>query len=139
MAKDEDIRWKQRLQNYLKALKQLSNGIQISQSRSLNDLEKQGLIQGFEYTHELAWNVIKDFLEYQGTTSMMGSRDATREAFRRGLIVQGDIWMDMIKSRNLSTHTYNEKTAEALIDKIIRDYFAEFLQLADKMNAMNHD
>ena len=64
-----DIRWKQRFLNYKKALLQLSNAVELNQQRGLSDLEKQGLIQSFEYCHELAWNVLKDFFEYQGKTS----------------------------------------------------------------------
>jgi nucleotidyltransferase substrate binding protein (TIGR01987 family) len=64
------------------------------------------LIQAFEYTHEMAWNTLKDFLEERGAGNLYGSRDATREAFRAGLIENGDTWMDMIKSRNLISHIH---------------------------------
>jgi nucleotidyltransferase substrate binding protein (TIGR01987 family) len=105
---EEDIRWKQRFGNYLKALGQLQKFIAKD---NLNELEEQGLIQAFEFTHELAWNVMKDYFEYQGNTTITGSRDATREAFQKGLIQDGAQWMEMIKSRNQSTHAYNESTA----------------------------
>jgi nucleotidyltransferase substrate binding protein (TIGR01987 family) len=78
----------------------------------LSNLESQGLIQAFEFTHELAWNVMRDFFEYQGDTTIKGSCDATREAFSRNLIADGAGWMEMIKSRNASTHTYDEGTIE---------------------------
>lgn len=84
------------------------------------------MVKAFEFTHELAWNTLKDFLESRGTTELYGSRDATREAFAKGLIAHGDIWMDMIKARNRSSHTYNEKTARE-VATAIRDHFdAEF-------------
>lgn len=83
---EEDIRWKQRFENYLKALGQLQKFIAKG---NLNELEEQGLIQAFEFTHELAWNVMKDYFEYQGNTTITGSRDATREAFQKGLIQDG--------------------------------------------------
>ena len=86
----EDIRWKQRLNHYRKALLQLTKGVELSRLRPLSEIEQQGLIQAFEFTHELAWNVMKDFFEYQGNFTIMGSRDATREAFLRNLIVDGD-------------------------------------------------
>ena len=79
---NEDIRWKQRFDNFLNAFGQLQSAIQISQQRSLSDLEKQGLIQAFKFTHELAWNVLKDYLEYQGAINLIGSRDTCREAFQ---------------------------------------------------------
>lgn len=130
---ESDIRWKQRLSNYNKALKQLGDGIELSQQRDLSDLEKQGLIQAFEFTHELAWNVIKDYFVYQGNTAITGSRDAAREAFEKGLIDDGEGWMDMIISRNRSSHTYNQATADTITEKIIDSYFNLFREFQKKM------
>jgi nucleotidyltransferase substrate binding protein (TIGR01987 family) len=121
-----DIRWKQRLSNSRRALRTLEDAVTLADSRPLSDLERQGLIQAFEFTHELAWNVMKDWFEYQGTTSITGSRDATREAFARGLIVHGEIWMEMIRSRNKSTHTFNLDTAKKIAELILSAYFPEF-------------
>jgi nucleotidyltransferase substrate binding protein (TIGR01987 family) len=81
-----DIRWQQRFSNYTKALEQLSDAVSLSRKRGLSKLEKQGLIQAFEYTHELAWKVLKDFLESRGKSDLYGSKDVTREAFRLGII-----------------------------------------------------
>jgi nucleotidyltransferase substrate binding protein (TIGR01987 family) len=78
-------------------------------------LEEQGLIQAFEFTHELAWKTIKDFLEYQGAGTLYGSKDSTPAAFANGLIENGEIWMEMIESRNLSSHTNNRNIAKVLI------------------------
>ncbi len=120
-----DIRWQQRLNNYLSALARLESAVQLSQTRPLSDLEEQGLIQAFEFTHELAWKVMKDFLEHQdGGLSIAGSRDAARLAFSRGLITHGEAWMEMIESRNLSSHTYDEATAHK-VSKRITDHYAE--------------
>lgn len=127
---EEDIRWKQRFGNYLKALGQLQKFIAKD---SLNELEEQGLIQAFEFTHELAWNVMKDYFEYQGNTTITGSRDATREAFQKGLIQDGAQWMEMIKSRNQSTHTYNESTANDIRDRILNYYYDLFVSFNEKM------
>lgn len=85
----------------------------------LDEMIKEGLIQRFEYTHELAWNVMKDYAEYQGNNSVGGSRDATREALQLKIIEYGEVWMDMIQSRNKTTHTYNESTANEIYGKII--------------------
>jgi nucleotidyltransferase substrate binding protein (TIGR01987 family) len=82
----ENIRWEQRLQHYQKALAQLESGIHLFHERALNDLEKQGLIQAFEYTHELAWKVMKDFFASRGNLEIYGSKDATRESFAYGLL-----------------------------------------------------
>lgn len=102
--------------------------------RPLTDLEKQGLIQAFEFTHELAWNTMKDFYEFQGESGIQGSRDAARLAFRRGLITSGEVWMDMIGSRNLSSHTYDEKTADDIVNDIRERYFHEFILLEEHLN-----
>ena len=130
----EDIRWKQRFDNLKRALKQLTFGIESMRQRKLSILEEQGIIQVFEYNHELAWNLLKDYLtEYGGLLDLIGSRDTTREAFKRGLIDNGELWMEMIKSRNLSSHTYNEDTAQKLIE-VIPSYYDEFIKLQNKFN-----
>ncbi len=133
---EHDIRWIQRLANYTKALKELQEAVCLSKERSLSKLEKQGLIQCFEYTHELAWKTLKDFLEIRGTINLFGSKDATREAFKLGLISQGDIWMNMIKSRNQTSHLYDEKTAEEIALAVIDSYFPELVILHTKLQEL---
>ena len=135
---EKDIRWIQRLRNFENALAQLREAVILSKERNLSPLEEQGIIQAFEFTHELAWNVMKDYFEYQGTTSITGSRDATREAFNKGLILNGEGWMEMIKSRNQSTHTYNEKTAGDIRKKIIEKYFGLLEVFAQRMLALEN-
>ncbi|RKX47711.1 MAG: nucleotidyltransferase [Verrucomicrobia bacterium] len=130
-----DLRWKQRFSNYRKALQQLKAAVELATERPLSDLEKQGMIQAFEFTHELAWKVIKDFYEHQGETDIQGSRDATRLAFQRGLLEKGDVWMGMIKDRNRSSHTYDEATALSLTQTIQNSYFDAFLQLEKSLTA----
>lgn len=132
---NQDIRWKQRFSNFQSALGQLEAAIDLSNQKKLSDLEKQGMIQSFEFSHELAWNVIKDFFVYQGNTSITGSRDASREAFHKGLIQDGDVWMEMIKSRNLTSHTYNKNIAEEMVNKIKNDYFLSFKNFEKQMLA----
>lgn len=133
-----DIRWQQRLSHYQNALSQLGDAVELSQKRPLSRIEQQGLIKAFEFTHELAWNVMKDFFEFQGNASIMGSRDATREAFLRGLIADGDGWMEMIKSRNQTSHTYNEETANEITGMVISSYHALLRVFADKMEALKN-
>ncbi len=128
-----DIRWKQRFNNYIKALQTVRRAVALARERELTELEAQGLIQGFEFTHELVWNLLKDYLESKGFTEMIGSRDAVRTAFKYGILVEGDIWMDMIKSRNLTSHTYDSAVAAALTEKILKQYYDEFEYLAQKM------
>lgn len=130
---DEDIRWQQRFSNFKKASGQLSKAVELSKERALTELEQQGLVQVFEFTHELAWNVIKDYFQYLGNTTLMGSRDSTREAFSKGLVLDGEAWMEMISSRNMSTHTYNEETALEIVKKICGDYNQLFKDFQVKM------
>ncbi len=133
----DDIRWKQRYASYTSALQSLSDAIKLSQERPLSALEAQGLIQSFEFTHELAWKLLKDYLEYQGTYTITGSRDAVREAFKNGLIAHGDVWMKMIPDRNLSTHTYEQTTARAIMGRVIQEYYPLFLALAETFHALS--
>lgn len=130
---DPDIRWQQRFANYQKALLQLRSAVDLSNQRALSQLEKQGVIQAFEFTHELAWNMLKDFLQDQGNQNIKGSKDATREAFKVELIQDGEQWMAMIQSRNISSHTYDERTAEQLVDVIIHSYYPLFAALKMEM------
>lgn len=125
----EDIRWKQRFDNYLRAFETLRRAVELANHRELSELEQQGLIQGFEFTHELAWNVLKDYLEEAGISGIIGSKGATREAFKNGLISDGEAWMEMIKSRNLSSHTYNPDTADAVVTNILTRFYPAFEQL----------
>jgi nucleotidyltransferase substrate binding protein (TIGR01987 family) len=135
----KDIRWIQRLSNFDKALAQLREAVLLTEQRRLSRLEQQGLIQAFEFTHELAWNTLKDFLEDRGVSDLFGSRDATREAFRTGLIEHGDIWMEMIKSRNMTTHTYDEATAAEISSAVIHSYFAEFQAFQTRMTKLKEE
>jgi nucleotidyltransferase substrate binding protein (TIGR01987 family) len=117
-----DLRWQQRLDSYKKALATLERALAIVEERPFNELEEQGLIQGFEFTHELAWNLLKDFLESKGFADIHVSRDTTRIAFREGYIENGEVWMNMIDSRNKSSHTYNTDTAQAIVQLILNSY-----------------
>jgi nucleotidyltransferase substrate binding protein (TIGR01987 family) len=130
---DQDIRWVQRFAHFSQAYTQLKEAVELAQVRKLSKLEEQGLIQAFEYTHELAWNTLKDFLEEHGARNLYGSKDTTREAFKRGLIDNGEAWMDMINSRNLTSHTYNESTAAQIASAILEAYFPEFSAFQEQM------
>lgn len=131
MGNEEDIRWKQRFSNYKKALSQLNEFIDLEE---LTKFEKQGLIKSFEYTYELGWNTIKDYLIYQGISEITGSRDAIREGFKTNLISDGEAWMDMLQSRNRTSHTYDEDTAREIVDAIITKYIHLFNDLLKKLS-----
>lgn len=131
----EDIRWKQRFSNFERALSQLQEGIENNGADPINII-KEGIVQRFEFTHELAWKVLKDYLLYEGIQNVTGSRSATREAFKMGLISDGQKWMEMIESRNNTVHTYNESILETEYDKIINQYFPLFVDLQTKMKSL---
>lgn len=139
---ERDIRWEQRFSNFRKALKKLSEAVlyirneidekevEIQSDEDikevLGEIIKEGLIQRFEYTYEMAWNVMKDYALYQGNSELAGSRDAIRYAFSTNLIKDGEMWMDMMKSRIKTSHTYNEETANEIYLKIINEYYDAF-------------
>jgi nucleotidyltransferase substrate binding protein (TIGR01987 family) len=131
-----DCRWLQRFRNYKNALGRLRDAVRLSQERALSELEEQGLIQAFEFTHELAWNVMKDYLVFQGYTAITGSRDAIRLAFHVGLITDGENWMDTIAGRNKSSHTYDAAIAQSLAKKITSCYYDLFCRFEEQMNAL---
>ncbi|MFZ1793702.1 MAG: nucleotidyltransferase substrate binding protein [Anaerolineae bacterium] len=130
------MRWVQRFNHFGKAFSQLKEACDLEEKRPLTKLEEQGLIQAFEFTHELAWNTLRDFLTSRGVRELYGSRDVTREAFRAGLIENGEAWMDMIKSRNLTVHTYNEKVAAQVAQAITDVYVREFDALLKKLEPL---
>lgn len=133
---DQDLRWIQRFGSFQKALAQLREAVALAAKRPLSNLEQQGLIKAFEFTHELAWKTLKDFLESRGVTDLYGSRDTSREAFKQGLITDGQIWMEMIQSRNLTSHTYEECTAQQIAGAVITSYISAFEELLLKMQSL---
>jgi nucleotidyltransferase substrate binding protein (TIGR01987 family) len=133
MASSEDIRWLQRFSNFRKALGQLKKFVLKGE---LSEMEEQGLIKAFEYTYELAWNTLKDYLEYQGILDVTGSRDTIREAFKLNLIGNGGQWMEMLISRNLTSHSYNQETADEIASAVINTYFGLFKDLETKFESL---
>ena len=99
------------------------------QKYRIDELIKEGLIQRFEYTHELAWNVMKDYALFQGNSTIGGSRDATREAYKLQIIENADLWMDMIISRNQTSHNYNQEVSNEIFEKISNQYLPLFVGL----------
>lgn len=130
---EQDIRWQQRFSNYIKALFQLEKAVFVARQRELSDLEEQGLIKSFEFTHELACLVMQDFFKDQGNMNIKGSKDAIKEAFNKQLIDDGETWMETISSRNKTVHTYNEETADEIAHLIINKYYDLFIAFRDTM------
>jgi len=128
---EANVRWLQRLDNDGRALAALQRAVDTARQRPLNELEEQGLIQAFEFTHELSWLLLKDFLADQGVSGISGSRDAVREAVVRELLSPGSeaTWMAMILSRNLTSHTYNPALAQEIAVLIVEQYAAALQDL----------
>lgn len=134
----EDIRWVQRFDHFKKAYAQLQDALALMETRPLSNIEKQGAIQAFEFTYELAWNVLRDYLVWQGTETLSGSRDAIREGFKRELISDGHAWLAMLQDRNRTVHTYNEETANQILEQLRSRYsglFAEFMAVFQNKSA----
>lgn len=135
-------RWEQRLDSYHKALARLAEIVGASKKRALNEFERDGLVQRFEFTHELSWKLMKAYAEYQGFDGIGGSRDATCKAFEMSLISDGQSWMDMIKSRNETSHNYDGSMADDVVDSIINRFYpllAEFYQKMNSLSALTPD
>ena len=135
----QDIRYKQRLQNYKRALLMVEEGVELYSVRPLSNMEKQGLIKSFEFTYELSWNLMRDYSLFQGHSNIRGLRDAIRQALSMDLISDGEVWMDMLESRNVTSHTYDEKTAEEIINKIAHRYFPAMMAFHEKMSVIADD
>lgn len=136
-----DIRWKQRFDNYRNALKRLTVAVRTIENAydmgdEIDDLLREGLIQRFEYTHELAWKVMKDYAEYQGYTEIHGSRDAMRKALEMELIDCSD-WLRTIEARNLTSHSYDEDTVAEIYDTIVGVYYPLFLEFEQTMSILS--
>lgn len=139
MEEYKDIRWKQRFSNYKKALAKFTAGIELLRrsdtfADDVSELLQEGLIQRFEYTLELAWDVMKDYEQEQGVTDVTGSKSAMCRALAMGIIDSPD-WMETIKDRNLSTHDYDHETANNIREKIINVYYPLFVDFEKAMEA----
>ena len=137
MEQNKDIRWIQRFANYRKALFRMKEAVEIVKTKmnvddKVDDLLQEGLIQRFEYTHELAWKVMKDYAEYHGYNEITGSRDAIRKALEIG-IIDDKQWMESIIDRNLTSHNYDDVVADSISKRIIEIYFPLFIQLENKL------
>jgi len=122
MTLPQDVRWIQRLDNFSRALARLQEAL-LNGPESLNQLEKEGAVQRFEYTLELAWKTLKDYLEATGVVLTAGTpRHVIKDAFAAQLMPEGQVWIDMIDHRNLLSHTYDPATFEEAVEAIAARY-----------------
>lgn len=131
MDNKKDIRWKQRFQNFTKAFNHLKKTLDISNP---SEAEKAGLIQFYEMTFELAWKMMRDYLQEEGY-SISSPREAIKQSFQSGIIEDGHPWMEALEDQNLTTHTYDEATAEKVVTSIREDYFPIIEHLFQYMSA----
>lgn len=122
----KDIRWKQRFKNFEAAFKKLTQAIELLDG--LDDLSKEGLIQRFEYTFELAWKTLKDYLESKGE-NVKFPRDVIKKAFQAEIINNGELWLEMLEKRNLLSHIYDENTFNTVMFLIQESYYSEIKNL----------
>jgi nucleotidyltransferase substrate binding protein (TIGR01987 family) len=135
----KDIRWIQRFENFNKALKSLQDAVTEYREEGMSEVEKVGMIKFFEMVYELAWNTMKDYYEEQGETGIQGSKDAIKLAHKRGLIKKAEEWFDMVDSRKLSVHTYNQSTADKIAEEIAETYLSLFIQLQTRLQVEKLD
>jgi len=126
-----DIRWRQRFQNYEKAFLLLERALSIT---APSEVERGGIIQFYEMTFELAWKLMKDYLELQGYT-VSSPKDAIKQAFQATILEEGQLWMDALSDRNQTTQTYDENKAIEVTAKIKSHYFPVLQQLYKRMSA----
>ena len=125
----EEIRWQYRFTNFSHAFFLLEEALEEG-VEALNELEREGVIQRFEYTFELAWNTLKDRMEYDGVgLTTVTPRNVIREAFRARLIGDGEAWIDMLNDRNLMSHTYDS----ARFEQVIRNIICRYLPILQEM------
>ncbi|MGE4170241.1 MAG: nucleotidyltransferase substrate binding protein [Candidatus Margulisiibacteriota bacterium] len=127
------LRWQLRFDNFKKALAQLENGLALE---TPSDLEKEGIIQRFEYTYELAWKTLQDLLESKGYSDIRGPRPVIEQAFSDGYLEDGEGWMAMLKHRNDTVHTYNQSRADDVYTHIRTAYCDLFRRLQARLNAL---
>ena len=138
MSTQQDIRWLQRFSNFQKALVKLRKAVEIVDEKmdfdeEIDKLLEEGVIQRFEYTHELAWKVMKDYFNYQGVVDIRGSRDAIRQALAVDIIDDAQ-WLDSIADRNQTSHNYDDETAARIFQNIVERYFPLFCRFEEKMS-----
>ena len=118
-----DIRWRQRFDNFERAFRKLDLAVNTHNQMPDDELIAIALIKSFEFTYELGWKTLKDYLEYTGIEVKL-PREVIKQAFANELVENGQIWINMLEDRNLMAHTYNDERAKIAIDRIVNQYFS---------------
>lgn len=125
----QEIRWKQRFQNYEKAFLNFEETVACIKNSGINKIYVMALIQAYEIAFELAWKTIKDYLEYSGV-KVDTPRETIKEAFLKHILTDGQVWIEMMEARNKTSHTYKEEFANELADEILNNYAQKFAELS---------
>ena len=134
---EKNIRWKLRFDSFCKAFMQLEKAVQ---QKIYSELEQDAIIHRFEYTLELAWKTLQDYLEELGFIDVKGPKLVIKQAFQNNIIANGNFWIEMLDDRNLTTHSYDEETANKISTKIINDYYFAIRELKNNLlEAYNKD
>jgi len=124
----EDIRWKQRFDNYCRAYGQMNKAVEAHACQPDNELIQMALVKAFEMTFELAWKTMKDYLRYNGIDVKL-PREVIKQAFANDIIVDGQLWIDMLENRNVMAHVYDEARAHETVNQICQHYLPALEQL----------
>lgn len=120
----EDILWIQRFKNFQKTVQLVEKALN---KETLSELERAGLIQFYEVAFELAWKTLKDFLQHQGYSNLLGPKDIVKKAFQNEIIQDGETWLKALDDRNLTVHTYHESIA-IKVEVAIKDHYFDLLK-----------
>jgi nucleotidyltransferase substrate binding protein (TIGR01987 family) len=123
-----DVRWKQRFENYEKAFRLLREA--LGRVDHLSDLEKEGTVQRFEFTVELAWKTLRDYLEHTGMVLDQNTpKNVIKQAFAAKIISDGQLWIDILDCRNRLSHTYDEAAFDQAVREIAKRFLSAFEEL----------
>ena len=125
----QEIRWKQRFQNYEKAFLNFEETVACIKNHGINKIYVMARIQAYEIAFELAWKTMKDYLEYSGV-KVDTPRETIKEAFMKHILADGQVWIEMMEARNKTSHTYKEEFANELADEILSNYAQKFAELS---------
>lgn len=133
-AERSDIRWKQRFDNLQRAYRRLVSMLELLQQDQDSEVVRMAVIKAYEFTFELSWKTLKDFLAYNGIDARL-PREVIKQAFATGLLVDGELWIAMLEERNLMAHTYDDARAKAVVTQIQNRYLAGLSQLHELLAA----
>lgn len=133
-AERSDIRWKQRFDNLLRAYRRLCSMLELLQQDSDSEVVRMAVIKAYEFTFELSWKTLKDYLAYNGIDARL-PREVIKQAFATGLLLDGELWIAMLEERNLMAHTYDDTKAKAAVTQIQSRYLAGLSQLQELLAA----